>query len=587
MDNMKTCFKKVDYDLTGLLNGIEMGDIGLPDIQRPFVWKNTRVRDLFDSMYKGFPVGLLLFWENNNTSGIKDIGIGKKQHVPHLLIIDGQQRLTSLYAVFKGKKVKNQYYKEYNIEIAFNPRLEKFEVTDATIRKNPEWIANISELWATGKAVFSVIKDYLKKIREKTEIDEEEEDRIAHNLDRLFDVQKYPFTALEISSIVDEENVSDIFVRINSEGVQLNQADFILTLMSVYWDEGRAALEEFSRLSYIPVKQGDQPSPFNHLICPSPDNLLRVAIALGFFRSRLRSVYQVLRGKDLQTNEYSDELRDSQFLILKDAQEKVTNLSNWHLFISCLVGIGFRNGSLISSKNNLMYTYAFYLIGKYKYHVSQPALEKMIGRWFYFVTLTGRYTSSPEFEMEKDLVRLKEINDADVFAAFLEQQIAERITPDYWTITLPSLLETSSAQNAMFMAYIATLIRLNSPVLYSYKKVIDLFEPGVNPVKKPVELHHLFPRAYLEKQGIKDLKLINQVGNYAYIEWPQNVSISDSPPEAYVPKMKEIIPDSDWGLMQQMHALPENWHLMDYREFLKTRRFLIAQVIKMGFEELK
>ena len=100
MSELKTCFKKVDYDLAGLLHYIEIGDIGLPDIQRPFVWSNAKVRDLFDSMYRGFPVGYLLFWENAAANGAKQIGLDGKQHqFPSRLIVDGQQRLTSLYAV--------------------------------------------------------------------------------------------------------------------------------------------------------------------------------------------------------------------------------------------------------------------------------------------------------------------------------------------------------------------------------------------------------------------------------------------------------------------------------------------------------
>lgn len=97
MSELKTCFKRVDYDLTGLLHYIDIGDIGLPDIQRPFVWSNAKVRDLFDSMYRGFPVGYLLFWENAQANGAKQIGIESKQHkVPSRLIVDGQLRFAGM-----------------------------------------------------------------------------------------------------------------------------------------------------------------------------------------------------------------------------------------------------------------------------------------------------------------------------------------------------------------------------------------------------------------------------------------------------------------------------------------------------------
>ena len=230
---LKTCFKRVDYDLAGLLHYIDIGDIGLPDIQRPFVWSNAKVRDLFDSMYRGFPVGYFLFGENATTRGTKHIGTDGKQHAtPSRLIMDGQQRLTSLYSVFRGRKVLDDDYKERQIEIAFRPRDGSFEVADAAVRRDPEWISNISELWALGKSSYQLVKGFLSTLSAKTQLTEQEEELVSHNFDRLFDLQKYPFTALEIATTVDEEQVADIFVRINSEGVKLNQADFILTRLS-------------------------------------------------------------------------------------------------------------------------------------------------------------------------------------------------------------------------------------------------------------------------------------------------------------------------------------------------------------------
>jgi len=290
MSEPKTCFKRVDYDLDGLLHYIDIGDIGLPDIQRPFVWSNAKVRDLLDSMYRGFPVGYLLFWENQATAGAKQIGTADKAHkTPARLIVDGQQRLTSLYAVFRGKKIFDDDYKERQIEIAFRPRDGKFEVADAAIRRDVEWMPNISDIWASKMSSWKIINDFLNKLAQKEDLSEEQKEAIAHNLDRLFDLQKFPFTALEIAPSVDEEQVADIFVRINSEGVKLNQADFILTLLSVFWEDGRKALEDFCRRSRLVPTASDGPSPFNYFIQPDPDQLLRVSVAYGFGRGRLKA----------------------------------------------------------------------------------------------------------------------------------------------------------------------------------------------------------------------------------------------------------------------------------------------------------
>jgi hypothetical protein len=591
VNEMKTCFKKVDYDLNGLLHYIDIGDIGLPDIQRPFVWANTKVRDLFDSMYRGFPVGYLLFWENGLTSGVskgtKEIGLGKKQHaVPDRLIVDGQQRLTSLYAVLRGQKVLDADYAERTIEIAFRPRDGKFEVADAPIRRDPEWIANISEIWASGKSSWKIITDFIQHLSTKTPLTEEEKEDISRNLDRLFDLQKYPFTALEISPSVDEEQVADIFVRINSEGVTLKQADFILTLMSVFWDEGRRELEMFCRFSRKAPDPGSPPSPFNHFIRPEPDQLLRVAVALGFQRGRLQSVYQVLRGKDMETGEFSPERRDQQFDILKAAQAHVLNLTHWHQFLSCLTGAGFRGAELISSKNTLLYAYAFYLIGRIRCRVEPPKLDRLIGRWFMASSITGRYTNSPETIMDQDLNRLRDKTDPEEFTQVLEGIMANDLTNDFWSISLPAKLDNSASRSPEFFAFVAAQNRLGAPVLFSHKKISELLDPALKTKKKPLERHHLFPRAWLERQGVKDLKQINQLANFALLEWPDNLDISDAPPQEYIPRIRERFSPEDWDRMHYQHALSPNWESDSYDSFLNQRRIQMAAIIRQGFDSL-
>lgn len=587
MSDLKTCFKKVDYDLSGLLHYIEIGDIGLPDIQRPFVWSNAKVRDLFDSMYRGFPVGYLLFWENGETNGAKQIGIDGKQHkAPSRLIVDGQQRLTSLYAVFRGQKVVDDDYHARQIEVAFRPRDGKFEVADAAIRRDPEWIPNISVIWSSGKPSYQMVKAFLKQVESKGALSEEEEATIAHNLDRLFDLQKYQFTALEIAPTVDEEQVADIFVRINSEGVRLNQADFILTLMSVFWDEGRSALEAFCREARKAPDNGSQASPFNHFIQPDPDQLLRVAVALGFHRGRLKSIYQVLRGKDLDTGTFSPERRGTQFGVLQEAQAEVLNLTHWHQFLSCLVGAGFRSAEMVSSQTALLYAYAFYLIGRKRVGLAEHRLQKLLGRWFFAATLTGHYANGPESVMDGDLNRLKDVKDAEAFVQVIEGMMASELTNDFWAVTLPANLDSSSARNPELFAYVAAQNRLGAPVLFSHKKVSDLIDPALKTKKKALERHHLFPRAWLERQGVDDLKRINQMANFALLEWPDNIDISDDPPAEYVKVVRERFSPEDWTRMCEHHALPPGWEMMSYDEFLVERRRLMASIVRRGFESL-
>lgn len=576
-----TLFKKVDYSLSKLIHDIEHGDIGLPDIQRPFVWKPTQVRDLFDSMYKGFPVGYLLFWANYHFDNTRQIGTQAKQaRIPRLLIVDGQQRLTSLFAVLKGVPVYSQDYQPIHVQIAFRPRDAQFEVADAAIRRDPEYIPDISEIWTNGGTSFTLIESFFE--RASRQVSSEERRHISQSIDRLFDLQNYPLTAMEIDATVGEEQVADIFVRINSKGVQLRQADFILTLLSVFWDEGRTALEQFSRESRKPPVDGSA-SPYNYFIQPAPDQLLRSSVAVGFKRARLQHVYSLLRGKDLDTGEFSDERRIEQFNILKTAQSHVLYLENWHGFLKTLMRAGFRSSAMITSDIGVMYAYAIYLIGKHEYGVEPSRLRNVMARWFFMTSMTGRYTGSPETIMDADLARLRGVTDAGGFIQTLDRIIEGELTNDFWEITLPNNLETSAARTPSLFAYYAALNLLNARALFSHVRISELLDPALKGNRSSIERHHLFPKAYLNRLGYEDVREVNQAANYALVEWDDNVRIADQPPSYYFPKYAERFTRKELEDMMWWHALPDRWYDMDYPTFLAQRRAHMAEVTRRGF----
>jgi hypothetical protein len=579
-------FKKVDYTLKKLIEDVHIGEIGLPDIQRPFVWPRSKVRDLFDSMYRGFPIGYLLLWENGCSGEHRTIGANGKQKAPRLLIVDGQQRLTSLYAVTKAIPIINRDFRPELIRIAFHPLEEKFEVTNSAIEKDSGWIADISVLWKPETNTFTFIQDFLNRLRERRALSPDEENKIPTAIDRLVKLQDYPITALEISYSVDEDRVAEIFVRINSKGTPLNQADFILTLMSVFWDEGRKQLEDFCRQAKTPPTP-KKPSPYNHYLLPSPDQLLRVSIALGFRRARLEYVYSLLRGKDLQTKQFSDEQREKQFAILRETQSYVLDLQNWHEFFKVLRRAGYLSSQFISSEMAVLYTYALWLIGKRDFKVDSYRLREVIARWFFMAALTGRYTGSPESRMEQDLALLREAYSADDFLRILNQQIEAVLTRDYWEVTLPNELETAAARNTGQFAYYAALCLLEAPVLYSKMKVSALLDPSTRAKKSALERHHLFPRRYLQRIKIGDKRLINQAANYALVEWSDNIDISDRSPREYVPELEARFTCEEIQNMYRWHALPERWYEMEYSLFLQERRRRMADVIRQGFGKIK
>ena len=588
---MAQVFKTTDYTITKLIDDIEIGDIALPDIQRPFVWykKISKVRDLFDSIYRGYPIGYLLFWENANRSDYKNIGFEeKKRKIPRFLIIDGQQRLTALFAVMKNQEVLTPDYERKNIKIAFKPLDSTFKVGDAATDRDPEYIADLSSLWS-GEGDFAIISSFIANLKEKREISKDEEKTISSNIQSLININKYPLTALEIAPNLEEEIVSDIFVRINSQGVSLTQADFILTLLSVYWEEGRKEIEQFCIDSRkIPEKE-TRFSPFNYLIKPDPDDMLRVLVGLTFHRAKMKDVYSIIRGRDMETGEFSEELRTQQFDKLKLNLPTILDNTNWQGFLKVLIGGGYKDEELISSKSAVLYSYIIYLIGKQNFNTQNHELQRIIGRWFVMSSLTGRYSSSPETAFEKDLNRIKEFNP-DGFISGLEKIIGENLTNDFWDITLVGQMETSSARSPEANAFYAALNKLGSPVLFSRKLVGDLYDPSLKIKKKRLEKHHIFPRNYLiSKYGFdknKDKAKINQIANLTFLEFEDNIEISDDKPSEYFAMVQKRFGENEIKEMLAQHAIPENFYQLEYDDFLQKRRKMMTGIIKKAFNKI-
>lgn len=580
-----TLYRDTGYSLTHLIEDIKHGNIALPDIQRPFVWSAAKARDLFDSMYRGYPVGTLMFWETGAEVGTRQIGSDSGERVAKLLIVDGQQRLTSLFAVLTGSPVLTKDFDERRIRLAFRPSDETFEVTDAAIERDPEFVPDITALWADGYK--STVRKFLHRLSENRgeDLGDTEEDVLEERIDRVRDLRDFRFQVIELGTGANEEQVADIFVRVNSEGIQLNQSDFILTLMSVHWEKGRRELEQFCRAAVDPKVSG--PSPRNPFINPSPDQLLRVGVGLAFRRGRLQHVYSLLRGKDLDTGEISPLRRETQFQQLKNAQEQVLDLSNWHEFLKCLTAAGFRSRRMITSDNALIFTYTLWLIGRRDFGLDFRALRPVISRWFFMAHTTGRYTTSPESQVEADLTRLSglDTSSGQAFCAELDRIVRTNFTGDYWDITLPNRLDTSSPRSPALSAYWAALNLLDAELLFSDMKVKELLDPHITSPRS-IERHHLFPKALLASRGFTNTRQVNAIANMAFVDWPENASISADDPMTYWPIMSEGMDAERRSRQVYWHALPVGWEQLEYQAFLERRRQLIARVSRDGFNRL-
>lgn len=577
-------FTTTNYPVNALIEDIDLGKIGLPELQRPFVWPNVNVRNLFNSLYRGYPAGFLLFWETGADAGLKGIGVKNGQAVPKLAIVDGQQRLTSLYAVMKGAEVLRANFKKERIRIAFNPLSERFDVADAAILKDKSYIPDISVIWQPGTDLFEIADGYIEGLSEVRELKSDQIKRAKSAIGRLQKLPDFQFVALSLSSTVDAETIADVFVRINGEGKKLNQSDFIMTLMSVFWDQGRAELEAFAMQATRP--SDGQASSFNHFIKPAPDQMLRATVGVALKRARLANVYSVLRGRDAQTGIDNPDRRAEQFALMQVAQKHVLNLTNWHHFLGSLTLVGYRGEKMISSQAAIIFSYVLYLIGATEYGIDKTRIRQVIAEFFFMAALTGRYTSSPETRFEADLGMIRDLPDEDAFLAKLREISATTLTSDYWTITLPSQLATSAARSPSLFAYQAALIKLDANALYSPVKIAALVDPAVKGTKAAFEQHHLFPRGYLEEKGITDLKRINQIANFAPVEWPDNIRIGKKPPSEYVPPLDHKLTAAQREQMYGWHALPNLWWELPYDDFLVQRRVRMASVIQQAWELL-
>src|ERR1035437_3958665 len=592
---MTATFGHHPWTVQELVTGVSSGQVRLPDLQRPFVWSNAKVRDLIDSMYRGYPVGELMFWENRDEAHEKAIGVSDKAQDATMQVIDGQQRLTSLYAVLKGLPIWREDYTKERIRIAFNPISERFDVPTPVIERSVEWISDIVTIFSDP---YATRDQYFARLAEDgRELSSETKRNIEIALNRVFALNEYGFQVVQVKRDITREEVADIFVRINSEGVNLKSADFILTWMSVFWEEGRSQLEYFARDSrFTPVALSqitDQKvtwTPHNPYLALTPGQLVRVVIGYGLRRGRLSDAYNRLRGRDPRTREINPAQMEAELEKLQVGQEQVLKRLHWDEFLKIIERAGFRTSEMITSDNTVLYSYVLWLIGRVEHGVGIDDLREVMARWFFVSQLTGRYTNSPESQIQDDLARLELIDgpDATAFVAALEELLSAAAPPDWWSVTLPDNLFTSSTISPSFVAYIASLNILDADVLLSTLKIKDWINPTRRTVKG-VEKHHLFPKNYLKNVlKITSTRRINQIANYALVEWSDNIDISDDAPAKYWPEQLSSKKLKDDRLASQLawHALPEGWTSMDFDDFLKSRRLLMARIIHEGYKRL-
>jgi hypothetical protein len=578
-------FEHGQRSIGSLMTEIHSDVIALPDLQRPFVWEDTKVRDLLDSLFLGFPVGTLVLWHTLDDREARAVGAERPTFRATTLVIDGQQRLTSLYAVMQGAEVVGKDGVKRIVTIAFRPRDGRFEVADAAIRKDPEFLPNVTELWSGKRTKWQIRLDLMNGLRDKGRaVDDRYEEAVERNLEGAHNITNYRFPTVDIRKTsttqeeATEEDVAEIFVRINNQGTRLGQTDFVLTLLSVFHGKLRDRIEERARA----MSQGT-------VVAIDTQQLLRAACAVAFDRARMSAVYRSLRGVDPTTGETDAAGRAKRLGQLDEAAKECMDSTPWRDYLLRVRHAGFVNHTLIASKNAVVNAYAFYIRGR-RVAVPRNRLDETIARWIFATLLTARYSGSSETIFEQDLARVARLpaNDADGFVKALDDTMGETITGDYWTRTLVATLETQKARAPAALAFKAAQVVLGARALFTDQLLQNLLDPPAQGGRAASEAHHLFPEAWLANRGIRERRRVNQVANLANVGWHENNLIGGRGPADYVPRVRQklSIEEDDWGRMCAEHALPTGWETMEYETFLSERRRRMAEIIRVAFRKL-
>lgn len=585
-------FTRVDRSVGSLIGDVIEGRVGLPDLQRPFVWKDSDVRDLLDSMLKGYPIGYCILWESPDDQEEKKSSIGlnaKRYERPKELVIDGQQRLTALVSAMYGIEVKDQSFNSRYIRIAYDPIEREFHTWDAAVAKDARYIPDVSKVFEAKRdnQISAFRRDYIKRLNESNEkrgeerLSDDEEAAIEDGINELLNLETtYIIPILTISNKADEEQMSQIFIRVNSGGTKLTEDDFIMTLLSVYEPETRQRIEDWCEASHTPGIG----TSYNALLAVKPSHIIRATVGLGFGRGRLRYARLILNGRNLETKETSVAQREENFNTFKGALDKVLNLNDWHAFINALGEAGYINSGMVSSENAIPLTYAIVLIAKHRFGITGEELQGIARRWFFMAILTQLYTGNFESVFEQELNSIKELRDADAFRVWVNTEIGARLTDDFFRVTLPNEYNKNRASGPSWNGFLASQVVLGSRMFFGTATIAQLLSPASSGDKKAYDKHHVFPDNYLKSgiySNIRDCR-----ANFVALKYQKNINISDESPNVYVTKLRQECGEEACLSTCDENALPEGFENMEYPDFLKERQRLMAQLVQRAYERL-
>ena len=585
------------HPIETLLTWVKSGEIAIPEIQRPFVWNATKVRNLLDSLYQGYPVGYLISWRNP-TVKLKDGSSSSGKRI----LIDGQQRVTALMAALLGREVLTKDYETVRIRIAFHPLEERFEVSNPAICRDAAWIEDVAEVFSPDASLTELTDTYSEKNPNA------ERRLVSRVLEKLRKIINNYVGVIELAEDLDIETVTEIFIRVNSAGTELSQADFAMSKIAVNETYGgnllRKAIDYFCHLSVTPeffakIEKNDKAfaaSEFlpqmrwlkdinDDIYDPTYTDMLRVAFTSEFRRGKLQDLVALLSGRNFETKQYEEAVAEESFARLKKGVLAFINKTHFDRITMIIRSAGFVTSSLIGGQNAVNFAYVLYLRGRSE---GMPAadLERMVRRWYVMSVLRGRYTGSPETAFDLDIRQV----EAHGLTAYVENVIENELPDSFWIGMLPQLMDTSSGKSPYFLSYQAAQVKLGDKGFLSRDITAQDLLMNRN------DVHHVFPKKYLKSKGL-ERGSYNQIANFVLAQSEINIAIRDKAPEKYFSELTEqcaggkkkyggITDLTSMKANLRMHCMPEtllDGEIPDYDTFLKERRRLMALKIKQWF----
>lgn len=507
-----------------ILDQIDLGAMALPEFQRGYVWNREQVRRFMHSLYRRFPVGSLLVWITK-TARVPRRGDSVLQPGTVKLILDGQQRLTSLYGIMRGTPPKFfEGSPSAFTGLYFNLEDETFEFySPLKMRDNPLWI-NVTELMHKGQGTY--IGNFYKKFPQS------EADLYTERLNRLYGIREI---FLHIEEVTGEDKTVDvvveIFNQVNSGGTKLSKGDLALAKICAEWPDARDEMRI----------------------------LLRKWEKTGFYFKLewlLRCVNTILTGEALFSA--LDKVSTAQFQdSLRRAERVIDALLN---MISARLGLD--HDRVLGSRYSFP-VMARYLSQRGGHLADQKERDKLL-YWYIHTIMWGRYAGSTETKINQDLHLIEETDDGlDRLIGQLRQERGDLTirASDFW----------GWSTGARFYPLLYLLTRVWHA--RDWGSGIELSSLLLGKLSS-LQLHHIFPKDLLYQHGLTRPD-VNAIANFTFLTQETNLAISNRPPAEYLPEVARKYPgalESHWLPMD-----PTLWRVENYPAFLEARRELLAQ----------